>query len=175
METQNKLTRVAQSERLEQIRTEKRLTSTEFATLLGIKPASYSDIKRCKNGISRKLQDILSQKLNINIDWLVSGNGAKYIDPPERNDNTQGKRHHEYPHQHERLTHEELTDVKIDQLIGMVKDNKKMIMLILEMIDKNMAITRENMSINTNLSNSVLELIKASNNRLGEDKGKRAS
>jgi transcriptional regulator with XRE-family HTH domain len=72
--------RIQQAERLEKIRYYIKLNQSDFAAYLEIQPGSYSDIKRGKNGISRNILTRLENKLNININWLLYGDGLMLRD-----------------------------------------------------------------------------------------------
>jgi len=75
MPTQSEILMAEQAQRLELIRETEGLTQSKFAELLEIKPASYSDIKQGRNGISTNVQWHLEKKLNINLRWLLNGVG----------------------------------------------------------------------------------------------------
>jgi len=62
-------------ERLEAVRIAKEVNQTQFAKILGIKPASYSDIKLGRSGISKNVIWKLENELNVNINWLLTGIG----------------------------------------------------------------------------------------------------
>ena len=78
--TQYDTIRIQQVERLEKIRNYIKLNQSDFAAYLDIQPGSYSDIKRGKNGISRNILTRLENKLNININWLLHGEGLMLRD-----------------------------------------------------------------------------------------------
>jgi transcriptional regulator with XRE-family HTH domain len=75
MKSQIDTIREQQAERLELVRKQTGMKQIEFAQYLDLQPTSYSDIKRAKNGISRNIMQKLERKLNVNIDWLLTGNG----------------------------------------------------------------------------------------------------
>lgn len=62
-------------ERLEVVRNAKEVNQTQFAKILGIKPALYSDIKFGRIGISKNILWELENELNVNINWLFTGTG----------------------------------------------------------------------------------------------------
>lgn len=64
-------------DRLKVIRKHLKLSQIEFANSLGIKQGSYSDIERGRTGnISSYLLKIIESNYNINIDWLLTGEGS---------------------------------------------------------------------------------------------------
>lgn len=75
MESQVDIIRQHQAERLEQVREQTGMIQSDFAAHLDLQPGSYSDIKRGKNGISKSVLKKLEKKLNINIEWLLTGSG----------------------------------------------------------------------------------------------------
>ncbi len=79
MKSQIDTIREQQAERLELVRKETGMKQIEFAQYLDLQPTSYSDIKRAKNGISRNMMQKLERKLNVNIDWLLTGNGEMKV------------------------------------------------------------------------------------------------
>ena len=62
-------------ERLETVRIAKEVNQIQFAKMLGIKPASYSDIKMGRSGISKNVMWKLENELNVSIKWLLTGTG----------------------------------------------------------------------------------------------------
>lgn len=76
MDSQFDTMRQQQAERLELIREQTGMIQLEFAKYLDLEPGSYSDIKRGKNGISKNVLRKLEKKLNINIEWIMTGNGS---------------------------------------------------------------------------------------------------
>jgi transcriptional regulator with XRE-family HTH domain len=80
MEFKLELFRRQQVERLEMVRHSRRMNQGEFAAFLGIEPGSYSDIKRGKNGISKNILYKLENKLNVNIQWILTGEGEMLRD-----------------------------------------------------------------------------------------------
>jgi transcriptional regulator with XRE-family HTH domain len=83
METEIEKIREQQAERIELIRRQTGMNQIEFAQYLDIKPTSYSDIKRAKNGISRNIMQKLERK-NVNIDWLLTGRGDMKMPKSDR-------------------------------------------------------------------------------------------
>jgi transcriptional regulator with XRE-family HTH domain len=75
--------RQQQAKRLELIREHTGMIQSDFAKYLDLEPGSYSDIKRCKNGISKSVQTKLEKKLNVNIEWLITGNGLMILEKNE--------------------------------------------------------------------------------------------
>ena len=101
MSTKIDLIKTQQAERLEQIREHTGMNQQVFAEYVDLQPGSYSDIKRGKSGISRNLLVKLEKKLNVNIDWLLTGTGdmlnageqahiPKAVIPPYKKQLTEG-------------------------------------------------------------------------------------
>jgi len=66
-------------ERLEQIRETTKMTQSGFAKYLDLEAGSYSDIKRIRCGISQSVLKKLEKKLNVNIEWLLTGIGEMTV------------------------------------------------------------------------------------------------
>jgi len=75
MQSQIDTIRQQRAERLELIREQTRMTQSDFAKYLDLEPGSYSDIKRVRVGISQSVLKKLEKKLNINLEWLLTGFG----------------------------------------------------------------------------------------------------
>lgn len=68
------------NERVKFIRKKARLTQAEFANSIGIKQATMSDIERYKIGVSLKLISAISQKYEVDINWIMTGiDGIKTV------------------------------------------------------------------------------------------------
>lgn len=59
--------------RVKMIRKNANLTQNEFASRIGIKQATLSDIERNKIGVSINLINIISEQFNIDVGWLLTG------------------------------------------------------------------------------------------------------
>lgn len=68
-------------ERLKKIRSDLGYTQTEMAKLVGIGQVGYSDLERGKNQLSFKTIQLLSQKLSIDLNWLINGEEDVHISP----------------------------------------------------------------------------------------------
>lgn len=71
METHDKL-KMEIAERLEKIRILINFNQSKFASSLEMKPGSYSDIKRGKAGLSKRLLNLIEKKHNVNLEWLLN-------------------------------------------------------------------------------------------------------
>lgn len=67
-------------ERLILIRKTLGFTQKRMAESLGIKQSSYSLIESGRNGISDRIEILLSNRLGINREWFISGNGEMFRD-----------------------------------------------------------------------------------------------
>ena len=65
-------------QRLKKIRKALRLKQKEMAKVLGIAPSSFSEIETGITGINTDLYQALSEKFNINIEYLVNGRGEMF-------------------------------------------------------------------------------------------------
>lgn len=61
------------NERVKFIRKKAHLTQSEFAGSIGIKQATMSDIERNKIGVSTNLISTISEKYDVDINWLMTG------------------------------------------------------------------------------------------------------
>ncbi|MGP1418346.1 MAG: XRE family transcriptional regulator [Sphaerochaetaceae bacterium] len=68
------------SERLKQLRLETGLSQTSFAEILGLAQTTYGPYETGKRGVPDELKSELSRKYNINIHWLVTGQGSMHLD-----------------------------------------------------------------------------------------------
>lgn len=59
------------SERLKQLRTEKKLTQTDLANILNVKPTAISNYESGRNEPSYEKLEILSNYFNISLDYLL--------------------------------------------------------------------------------------------------------
>jgi transcriptional regulator with XRE-family HTH domain len=57
------------------IREQTGMNQNDFASYLDLRPGSYSDIKRSKNGISRNVLRKMEKKLKVNAQWMLTGIG----------------------------------------------------------------------------------------------------
>jgi DNA-binding Xre family transcriptional regulator len=65
--------------KIKQIKNDKKLKSVEMAQILEMAPANYSKLEKGEKITLQRLY-ILCLKLNVNLNWLVSGIGDMYID-----------------------------------------------------------------------------------------------
>lgn len=70
-------------DRLRQLRKHLGMNQIDFAESLGLKQGSYSDLERGKSGLSNHVKMLLSEKYNVNIDWLVNGEGNMFTGEPK--------------------------------------------------------------------------------------------
>lgn len=75
--------RQQRAERLELLREQTGMTQSDFAKYLDLEPGSYSDIKRVRVGISQAVLKRLEKKLNVNLEWLLTGIGEMALDNKE--------------------------------------------------------------------------------------------
>jgi transcriptional regulator with XRE-family HTH domain len=75
--------KMQQVDRLELVREQTGMNQSDFAKFLDLEPGSYSDVKRGKNGVSRNVLRTLEKKLNVNIEWLLTGIGEMRTKPVE--------------------------------------------------------------------------------------------
>lgn len=64
------------NERVKFIRKKAHLTQAEFADSIGIKQATMSDIERNKIGVSTNLISAISDKYDVDINWIMTGNNG---------------------------------------------------------------------------------------------------
>ncbi len=67
------------NERLKELRQKMSISAKDFASSLGIKQGSYSDIERGKVLFSSTVMKKLDEIYNINLNWLLSGMGEPII------------------------------------------------------------------------------------------------
>lgn len=70
-------------DRLRQLRRHLGVNQCDFAESIGLKQGSYSDIERGRSGLSNHVKMSLSEKYNVNIDWLVNGEGDMFTGEPK--------------------------------------------------------------------------------------------
>lgn len=66
--------------RLKELAKELGITQKQLAKSLDITPQYIITLASGKNNISRKLAQVVQDKYNINSDWIMTGEGNKYID-----------------------------------------------------------------------------------------------
>lgn len=69
--------------RLKAIRTSAGLSQKEFGAIMGIAQTSYANYENGRSSIPASLLEMLSKKLNINLNWLITGEGDMYLDKTE--------------------------------------------------------------------------------------------
>lgn len=67
-------------ERLKQIRLDTKSSQTSFANSFGIAQTTYGPYELGKRSIPIDLMQMLSEKYNVNLQWLITGNGDAYLD-----------------------------------------------------------------------------------------------
>ena len=67
------------SKRFKEIRTDNKLTQEEFANKLNLKQAKVREIEGGRQKILIEIAIELEDKFNINLRWLLSGRGNKYL------------------------------------------------------------------------------------------------
>ena len=65
--------------RLKEVRTDNKMTQDEFASELKLKQAKIRDIEYGKQKVSIEIASDIEDKFNINMRWLLSGRGDKYL------------------------------------------------------------------------------------------------
>jgi transcriptional regulator with XRE-family HTH domain len=65
--------------RIKEIRTDNKLTQEEFANRLSLKQAKVRDIEAGKQKVSVEIAISIEDKFNINLRWLLTGRGEKYL------------------------------------------------------------------------------------------------
>ena len=65
-------------ERLKFIRQDKKLTAKKLAEILNIPVRTIGGYERNENPPNEKFLKLLSEKLNVNINWLLTGYGSIY-------------------------------------------------------------------------------------------------
>jgi len=75
-------------ERLKLIRQNLKLTQKEMADLLGVTLNAYQRYEMGARSLSLEKLKILMEKLNVNLNWLLTGKGEPFIRPEEYNNLT---------------------------------------------------------------------------------------
>lgn len=76
---------MTENQRLKIVRKFLKVTQIDFGASLGLTQAGYSDIERGKNNISGKIKILLKKEHNINLNWLVTGEGEMFVATIEDN------------------------------------------------------------------------------------------
>jgi DNA-binding XRE family transcriptional regulator len=78
---------MTENDRLKKIRLFLKKSQDDFASLLGMKQGSLSDIERGKDGISvsKEVKYRLDKDLNVSIDWLETGKGEMFKPNSQQN------------------------------------------------------------------------------------------
>lgn len=66
-------------QRLKTIRNSVGLSQKEFGAIMGIAQTSYANYENGRSSIPASLLEMLSAKLNINLNWLITGEGSMYL------------------------------------------------------------------------------------------------
>ena len=72
-------------DRFKKIRTELRLSQDDFGEKIGLSKSAVSAVENNKSFVSVEILRSLFMDMNINLNWLVVGNGEMY-NPPEYED-----------------------------------------------------------------------------------------
>ena len=72
-------------QRFKKIRTQKKLAQEEFGKLIGLSKSAVSAVENDKSFISIDIQRTLYDKYNINLNWLVCGEGNMHNDINDKN------------------------------------------------------------------------------------------
>lgn len=75
------------AERLVIIRNKLGMTQSELANALGIPRSSISNIESQDRNISSSIQEKLLSKLNVSLNWLISGHGEPFLDTIKNSNN----------------------------------------------------------------------------------------
>lgn len=75
-------------ERLKELRLKLGLRQCEIANLLGIKQGAYSAIEVGRNSLTPRNVELLNSKLNVNVDWLLNGQGEMFKNASENSETT---------------------------------------------------------------------------------------
>ena len=67
------------NEKFKQIRLDKKLKQLEFGKLLGLKDYQIKDIESGKQKVSIKISILIENNFSINMRWLLSDKGEKYL------------------------------------------------------------------------------------------------
>ncbi len=67
------------SNRLKEIRTDNKLTQEEFATKINLKQAKIREIEGDRQKVSVEIAEKIEDEFNINLRWLLTGRGDKYL------------------------------------------------------------------------------------------------
>jgi transcriptional regulator with XRE-family HTH domain len=78
MKSQTELIQSEKVERLEAVRVKMGINQSQFAKIIGIHTATYSDIKCGRSGISKNVLWHLENTVGINMNWLEHGTGEMY-------------------------------------------------------------------------------------------------
>lgn len=70
-------------QRLKEIRNSVGLSQKDFGAIMGIAQTSYANYENGRSSIPASLLEALSLKLNLNLNWLITGEGSMYIDKDE--------------------------------------------------------------------------------------------
>ena len=75
------------SRRLREFRAKNRLTSAELANILGIPARTIGSYERDEVAPGTKFYELMIEKFNININWLLTGIGTMFINQDIDDDN----------------------------------------------------------------------------------------
>lgn len=67
------------SDRLKQIRLKSGLSQTSFAEQFGLAQTTYGPYETGKRSVPDELKQQLSQRFNVNLHWLITGQGEMYV------------------------------------------------------------------------------------------------
>lgn len=110
-------------ERLKKVRKERGLTQEEFGKLLGISPGYVSEMEAGLKAPSETILLLIKYRLEINLAWLKSGEGAETREPEEA----------------EKLAED---DQKIVDIVRILKTDPKAREVIYEILDQDKANSR---------------------------------
>ncbi|CDC28324.1 MAG: helix-turn-helix transcriptional regulator [Anaerotignum sp.] len=67
------------NKRLKKLRKELHMTQKDFGKKIGLTNAAISDIEKGKTGLTERNQNLICEKLNVNKEWLLYGNGEMFL------------------------------------------------------------------------------------------------
>ena len=70
-------------ERLKLVRQKLKLSQKEMAELLGVSLNAYQRYEMGSRGLNADKLEILAKKLNVNLNWLLTGNGQPFTHQKE--------------------------------------------------------------------------------------------
>lgn len=72
--------------RIKELRKFLNLTQAEFGEKIGLKPTAIGQMENGTRNVTKRTKILLSEKYNVNINWLTTGEGTMFLEFPSEDE-----------------------------------------------------------------------------------------